>query len=97
MAARTFYRGGASLTPTPGDVRVDTATGLLRPTHGISVHDRPDGLERFGGAYQLDSIPGNLRIVQRGLNPHHYEIVPTYPMTADEYEQALRQVQMTAV
>jgi hypothetical protein len=97
MATALFYRGGSSLQPRPGDVRVDPATGLLQTTHGISVFDRPDNLERFGGAYEILSVPDKLRIIQRGRDPHHFEIVPAVPMLLAEYEEALRQIVLVAV
>jgi hypothetical protein len=71
-----FYRGGSSVVPKPGEVRIDPTTGLLRTTHGISVYDRPDGLERFGGAFRVTSLPEGLRIMQRGRDPHHHEVTP---------------------
>jgi hypothetical protein len=96
MAAR-FYRGGSSLRPRPGEVRIDPATGLLRTTHGISVFDRPDNLDRFGGAYEVMTVPDNLRIIQRGRDPHHFEIVPAVPMSFAEYETALQQIVLDVV
>src|SRR5439155_4904515 len=92
MATNQYYRGGNSIRPKPYEVRIDPATGLLRTTHGVSVYDRPDNLSRFGGAYQVTAVPGELRIVQRGRDPHHFEIVPSKPMTLAEYEQALNQI-----
>ncbi len=92
MSDQTFYRGGNSLAVRPHEVRADTRTGLLRTTHGVSIFDRPDNLERFGGAYQVTDIPVTLQIVQRGRDQHHYEIVPAIPMTLDEYQQALNQI-----
>jgi len=97
MTAQSFYRGGSSLAPRPQDVRVDPVTGLLRTTHGVSVYDRPDGLERFGGAHYLGDLPENLRVVQRGRDPHHFEIVPAVPMPQAEYEDALRQINLVPV
>jgi hypothetical protein len=94
MANGAFYRGGNSLTPRPGELRTDPQTGLLRTTHSISVYDRPDNLDRFGGAYQLTAVPDSLRIIQRGQDPHHFEIVPAAPMTQAEYEAALGQVKL---
>jgi hypothetical protein len=96
MATR-YFRGGRSLQPRPGEVRIDSATGLVQTTHGISVFDRPDNLERFGGAHEVTSLPDKLRIVQRGRDPHHFEIVPTVPMPLLEYEEALQQIVLTAV
>jgi hypothetical protein len=97
MAAGPFYRGGRSLRPKPGEVRVDPNTGLLRTTHGISVYDRPDNLDRFGGAYQVTAVPDTLKVIQRGRDPHHYEIVPAVPMTLDEYEAALSLIVLVPV
>lgn len=92
-----FYRGGSSLQPRPGEVRIDPATGLLRTTHGISVSDRPDNLDRFGGAYEVMTVPNPLRIIQRGRDPHHFEIVPAAPMSLAEYEEALRKIDLAIV
>jgi hypothetical protein len=92
-----FYRGGNSLTPRPQDVRIDPATGLLLTTHGVSVFDRPDGLDRFGGAYRVTAIPDTLRIIQRGRNLHHFEIVPAQPMAQVDYEDALSQIVLVQV
>jgi hypothetical protein len=78
-------------------VKVDPQTGLLRPTHGVSVYDRPDNLDRFGGAHQVTAIPPNLKVIQRGRDSHHFEIVPTVPMTMAEYKEALRQVVLVPV
>lgn len=96
MTAR-FYRGGSSLRPRPGEVRIDPATGFLRTTHGISVYDQTDNLDRFGGAYEVMTIPDTLRIIQRGRDSHHFEIVPAIPMALAEYENALQQIVLAAV
>jgi hypothetical protein len=97
MTAASFYRGGSSLQLRPGEARVDPATGLERTTHGISVFDRPDNLDRFGGAHEVVSLPDKLRIIQRGRDPHHFEIVPAVPIPLAEYEEALRQIVLAAV
>jgi hypothetical protein len=97
MADRTLYRGGRSLVARPHEVRLDPATGLLRTTYGVSVFDQPDNLDRFGGAHQVANVPESLQVVQRGRNPHHYEIVPAAPMTLDEYQQALDQIVLVPV
>ena len=97
MTHREFYRGGNSLRPTAHDIRIDPVTRLLRTTHGVSVYDRPDNLDRFGGAYRVTAVPESLRIVQRGRDPHHHEIVPALPMSLAEYENALNQIVLVAV
>lgn len=78
-------------------MRFDRTSGLLRPTRGVSVSDRPDGLDRFGGAYRVHGIPDTLKVVQSGQDPHHFEIVPAQPMTFAEYEDALRRIALTRV
>ncbi len=97
MATGDFYRGGNSLKPWPDEVKIDPATGLLQTTHGVSVFNRPDNLERFGGAYLVTQIPVELRLIQRGRNPHHFEIVPAVPMPFAEYEDALSKVVLIPV
>jgi hypothetical protein len=86
------YRGGPSLTPTPRDVKVDAATGLVQPIRGVSVHADPAKVQRFGGAYRIESIPASLKVVQRGRDPEHYEIIPAIAMTLPDYEALLKQV-----
>jgi hypothetical protein len=57
------------------------------------VNKDPGGLDRFGGAQQIRGLPNGLKIVQRGANPNHYEIVPTEPMSPADYQQLLNKVQ----
>ncbi len=97
MPILEYYRGGTSLKPGPRDVRIHRATGLVQTTHGVSVSDRPNNLERFGGAYRVVALPDNLKIVQRGRDPHHFEIVAATPMTLVEYEDALSKVVLVPV
>jgi hypothetical protein len=89
MAEAEYYRGGKSVKPMPHELRFDPLTGLLRTTHGISVFDRRDNLDRFGGPYRVTALPGSLKVIQSGRDPHHFEIVPTRPMTLVEFEEAL--------
>jgi hypothetical protein len=97
MAEGNFYRGGTNLRPKPFEVKMDPASGLVQPTHGISVFSRPDDLERFGGAYRVTNLPEELTIIQRGRDPTHFEIVPAYPMALAEYEMALSKIVLVPV
>jgi hypothetical protein len=97
MAGGKFYRGGTNLMPKPFEVKLDRASGLVQPTHGISVFSRPDHLERFGGAYRLTNLPEVLTITQRGRDPTHFEVVPAHPMTLAEYENALSKIILVPV
>jgi len=45
----------------------------------------------------VTSVPETLRIVQRGRDLHHYEVVPAMPMTLTEYEGALGQIVLVPV
>lgn len=93
----SYYRGGPSLKPRSFEVKVDPITGLLQPTHGISVFDRPDNLDRFGGAYRIANLPEALTIIQRGRDPGHHEIVPSRPMSPADYEDALSRIVLVRV
>jgi hypothetical protein len=97
MLTGDYYRGGTSLKPKPFEVKVDPVTGLLQPTHGISVFNRPDHLGRFGGAHRVTCIPEELKIIRRGRDPGHFEIVPARPMTLAAYEVALGQIVLVPV
>jgi len=88
-----LFRGGPTLTPRLGlDVLIDKTTGLLRTDKGVSVFDNAGRVKRFGGAYQIESIPAGLKVQQRGRDAGHYEIMPAEPMTFEQYVELLRQV-----
>ena len=92
---KRLFRGGPSLVPRPSDIKVDPATGLVRPGRGVSVQSVPDGLDRFGGAFELSGLPPTLTVIQTGRNPNHYEICPINPMTVAEYADALAGIGLT--
>jgi hypothetical protein len=92
MAAIKFYRGGSSLKPSSRDLHFHKRTGLLKTNRGVSVFNRPDNLDRHGGPHRVTNVPAELQIIQRGVNPDHFEIVPAYPMTLAEYEDALGKI-----
>jgi hypothetical protein len=97
MDAPRYYRGGDSLAPRSIDVSVDPQTGLLRTNRGVSIQDDPAGLDRFGGAFEVTSLPPELRIVKVGRRPGHFEIVPISPMTLEAYENALAKIVLLPV
>lgn len=49
---------------------------------------------KFGGAYKVQSIPEGLKVIQRGQNLMHFEIVPEYAMSLENYQALLYQVQL---
>lgn len=86
-----IFRGGTNMNARPIDYRIDRTTGMVKSTHGLSVNTNPEGLSRFGGAYQIRSLPQGLRIIQRTPGTH-YEIVPARPMTPTEYQGLLNRI-----
>lgn len=88
------YRGGGVLQADPKDVKVDPSTGQLRTTHGISVETDPARLSRFGQFRQIKWVPPSVKIIQRGRRLTHFEIVARHPMSPDEYQDALDQIQL---
>lgn len=92
-----YYRGGPSLAPRLIDVIINRKTGLVMPGRGVSILDQPDGLDRFGGAYEIGPIPNTLEIVRAGRNPHHFELAPKQEMTFEQYEAELAKISLTKV
>jgi len=97
MPSGEFYRGGNNLQPSARDMKIDPRTKLLSTKRGVSVYSRPDNLERFGGAHRVTNIPAELKIIQRGVDPTHHEIVPAQPMLQADYEEALDKIVLVPV
>ncbi|MGE5329543.1 MAG: fibronectin type III domain-containing protein [Deltaproteobacteria bacterium] len=95
--AVSIYRGGSDFTLKPGEIKIDKATGMVKDTHGVSLDVNPDTVSKFGGAYKIDSLPDGLKIIQRGSRAEHFEIVPTKPMTVDEFQGLLNQIKTSPV
>lgn len=81
-----FFRGGSSVEPKPGEYKIKD--GLVQPTHGISVFSNPDKTAKWG-THEIESIPPELQIKQRGKDPEHYEIMPKEPMSEEQYKAKL--------
>jgi hypothetical protein len=92
---RTFYRGGGQFLAKPNEVKIDRQTGFVKPTNGISVHLDPNKVRRFGGAYKIIDLPDTLKIIQRGRDPQHYEIIPRAAnlLTFEQFNQELMKIQ----
>jgi hypothetical protein len=92
LPPHALFQGGVDLTPRLGiDVLIDRNTGLLRTDRGISLFADPATVERFGGAYRVESIPEGLKIQQRGRDPGHYELMPPEPISFERYVELLQQ------
>ncbi|MEV4110944.1 polymorphic toxin-type HINT domain-containing protein [Nonomuraea sp. NPDC049695] len=88
-----------SFVPRPNDFKVDAETGFVRETHGISVFDNPESVSLKGFVpHQIDesSIPRTLRVIQRGRDPRHYEIVPApgANLTPERYAAELGKIKI---
>lgn len=60
---------------------------------GLSVHvDAPKLTNARGSAYRITDMPKELKIVQQGKDPGHFEIVPRSKITSEEFQQKLNQI-----
>jgi hypothetical protein len=83
-ATTNFFRGAKpgtnpSFVPRPSDFKIDSSTGFVKDTHGVSIFDNAESVLSKGfEPHQLDlnSMPDTLRVIQRGGDPYHFEIVP---------------------
>jgi RHS repeat-associated protein len=91
--ALVLYRGGSSLTPKAGEFKVD-ANGNVTSARGVSVNADPTKVGRFGGAYEIQSLPPELMVKQVGLDPGHFEIVPREPMTIERFFELLGKIEI---
>jgi hypothetical protein len=64
----------------------------IKASRFLASFNRPDHLDRISGAYRVTGVPEELKIIQRGRDPSHFEIVPARPMTLAEYEAALGKI-----
>ena len=85
------FRGGKDFTLKAGETKSEPS-GLVKPTHGPSLDVDSAVVQKFGGAYQIKSIPPELKIIQRGNRMTHCEVVPRAPMTAEEFQRLLKQI-----
>lgn len=95
--AVNIYRGGGDFTVELKDIKIDKATGLVKDTHGLSLDINPDTVSKFGGAYKIESIPDGLKVIQRGSRAEHFEIVPTKPVTVEQFQELLNQIKTSLV
>ncbi|GBF82854.1 hypothetical protein [Aphanothece sacrum] len=91
-----IYRGGNQFIAKPNEVKTDPKTDFVKPTNGISVHLDPNKVRRFGGAYKIIYLPDTLKIIQRGRDLQHYEIVPRAAnlLTFRQFNEELRKIQV---
>ena len=88
----TAYRGGPNIEVRDIDVKIKD--GMVQTTRGPSVNLDPTKVEKFGGAYRIESLPDELQLIQRGTNLSHYEIVPKNPMPLERFIELVKQVKL---
>lgn len=98
----SYYRGARdeapSFVPRPNDYKVDPATGFVKETHGVSLFDNAGSISSKGfepHGLDMNSVPSTLRIIQRGRDLNHYEIVPApgANLTPGRYTEELSKIQ----
>ena len=96
-----LFRGGSGLDIRPGTDVVVGQDGLVHPyrpngkPQGLSINlDRNDRfVQLHGGAFPVESIPEGLQLIQAG-KPQHYVIAPSKPMTIQQYQNLLNEIQL---
>ena len=86
-----YYRGGNDFSARPSDVKMNNH-GMGKTTHGVSVNTNPNAVTSHGTPYKIIDLPEGLDIIQRGVNPSHFEIVPNQPMPLAQYQDLLSQI-----
>lgn len=97
-----YYRGSkpgepVSFHPKPNEYKIDNFTGMVKTTHGVSVFDNAASVSGKGftpSQIDMSTVNDTLKIIQRGADPRHYEIVPASPMPLDDYIAALSQIKV---
>jgi hypothetical protein len=85
------YRGGTDWTVKPGETKVKD--GMVQSTHGCSLDtDQTYPAVASRGAHKVKSIPGELKIIQRGQRKTHFEVVPRAPMAPDKFQSLVNQI-----
>jgi hypothetical protein len=91
------FRGGGDFTVKDKDIKIDPQTGQVKTTHGISVHTDAEKMSKFNGAFKIVSLPDELRIIQRGKDMNHFEIVPKQQMSKEDFQKHLNQIKTEKV
>ena len=95
-AKNAIFRGGNSFKLKPNEARIDKSTGLVKPGWGLSLNADPleEIIVNKGGAYQIESIPDGLKIIQQGGKLKHFVISPKELMPEEEFQNLLNQVKV---
>lgn len=86
------YRGGDDFTVKSNEIKINPETGNVKTSHGVSLDINAESVSKFGGAYKIEKLPEGLKIIQRGMRAEHFEIVPTYEMPLETFQNLLNQI-----
>ncbi len=99
LSGGTYYRGSkagqpVTFTAKPNEFKVDPKTGIVKPTHGVSLFDNEQSIAGKGfepNEVDPESVPDTLQIKQRGNDPKHFEIMPAdeAKLTPEQYQNEL--------
>jgi hypothetical protein len=90
-----IFRGGSTFEAELHHLKINKKTGQVQPTHGLSLDISATSKNVASrGAHQIKSIPSELKIIQRGGNINHFEVVPRAPMTVERFQGLLRQIEL---
>ncbi|WP_437920660.1 hypothetical protein [Sphingobacterium sp. LRF_L2] len=91
------FRGGSTFKLRKMDYKL-TNEGYVENKRGISLNTDASSLSKFGGAYRIESLPEGLKIIQRGNDAGHFEIVPVNRnLTVPQFQNLLDQVKVSPV
>ncbi|SUP85804.1 RHS protein [Yersinia pseudotuberculosis] len=97
-----FYRGSKpgetpSFAPKPNEYKIDPTTGNVKTTHGVSVFDNRTSVSSKGfEPHNIDmtTVSDKLKIIQRGNDLKHFEIVPSQQMPLADYITELTKIKV---
>ncbi len=78
-----------------GEDGLISALGKNGKPQGLSLNVNPADtfIQKYGGAFPVDSLPEGLQVLQSG-KAGHFVISPSTPMTFENYQQLLNEVQL---
>ena len=81
------------MKPRPDDYKM--VDGRVQNARGVSVYNNVEKVKSRGWeAHRVGALPAALKVIQRGRDPEHFEIVPVTPMPLNEYEAALAEIEL---
>ena len=70
----------------------------MKTTHGLSLDIDPAAMQRFGGAFRVESIPPELQNrSEREVAMGHFKVVARQAMTPGRFQELADQIKLTLV